>query len=152
MKLFNSCKYSYPCLRPSCPMPNPIDHDRLTAAILASPTYRLAQQDHEFLDSEAARGARLQLELMRPERYLEALKVDSTVVVVGSARLLPPDEAQRQLDALIADGSNSDPARMLSAKLKLKYAKYYAEAREFSRRVSETCQCDGQRRLVIVTG
>jgi uncharacterized protein (TIGR00730 family) len=132
-------------------MPN-TDRDRLIAAIVASPSYRLAQEDHQFLDSDAARGARLELEMMRPESYLHAHNVNSTVVVFGSARLLPPEEAQRHLDALIADASNADPRRVQIAKQQLKYARYYDEARAFARRISEVCQCDGHRDLVIITG
>src|SRR5690242_13799100 len=129
---------------------NTADRQRLISSIVASPTYRLAQEDHEFLDSDAARGARLELEMMRPERYLQALNIASTIVVFGSARLLPPDEAQRRLDLLKA--SATDARQIALATQRLKYARYYDEARAFAQRISAQCQTNGQRDLVIVTG
>jgi uncharacterized protein (TIGR00730 family) len=137
-------------------MPNNTDRQKLIAAICASPTYRLAQEDHEFLDSDAARGARLQLEMTRPERYLLELNINSTVVVFGSARLLPPEQAQQQLDALNAQlpvaPKLEDQQRLLRAKRQVAYARYYDEARQFAFHLSKTCQTNGCRDLVIVTG
>ena len=81
----------------------PIDTtDPLLSAILTSPTYRLAYEDEQFLTSDAMRGARLQLELMRPEEYLRKHNVNSTVVVFGSARIAAPDTAKAALDLLRA--------------------------------------------------
>ena len=76
---------------------NDADRERLIATICASPTYRLAQHDAEFIESDAARGARLELEMMRPELYLQARNITSTVVVFGSARLTSPDRARENL-------------------------------------------------------
>ena len=41
-------------------------------AILHSPSYRLAEQDTDFLKLAALRPVRLQLELLKPEMTLEA--------------------------------------------------------------------------------
>jgi uncharacterized protein (TIGR00730 family) len=131
---------------------NQADRHRLIAAIVASPSYRLAQEDQQFLDSDAARGARLELEMMRPERYFKALNINSTIVVFGSARLLPPEEAQRRLDALLADKAAVDERLIQLAKQQLKYARYYDEARAFAERVSDVCQEEERRDLVIITG
>jgi uncharacterized protein (TIGR00730 family) len=135
------------------------DRQKLIAAIVASPTYRLAQEDHAFLDSDAARGARLELEMMRPERYLQEHNVNSTVVVFGSARLLPPEQAQQQLATLTATISTTptaDEQRQLQiAKRQVAYARYYEEARQFAFHLSTACQNPPEqcgRDLVIVTG
>ena len=55
-----------------------------------SPSYRLAYADQEFLLREELRPVRLQLELLKPDLLLAEHKVDSTIVVFGSARLATP--------------------------------------------------------------
>ena len=137
------------------------ERQRMIAQICASPSYRLAQEDHEFLDSDAARGARLELEMMRPEQYLQARRIRSTIVVFGSARLLPPEQAKLQFDALLAQipatPSPEQKRQLAVARSQVTYSKYYEEAREFARYVSQACKeqdCDGlpDSELVIVTG
>jgi len=135
---------------------NHSDREKLIAAIVASPTYRLAQEDHEFLDSDAASGARLELEMMRPERHLQEHHINSTVVVFGSARVLPPEQAQHQLDVVAAQmpaaPSKEDQQRLLIAKRQVSYSRYYREARQFAFHLSKACQKNDCRDLVIVTG
>ena len=48
-----------------------MDDPRLKA-ILASPSYRLAEDDGDFLESDSARAIRLALEFHRAESYLQA--------------------------------------------------------------------------------
>ena len=55
-------------------------------AILHSPSYRLAEQDTEFLRRPELRPVRLQLELLKPEMMLEEQLVRSTIVVFGSKK------------------------------------------------------------------
>ncbi|TVQ28973.1 MAG: TIGR00730 family Rossman fold protein [Geminicoccaceae bacterium] len=59
----------------------------------ASPAYRLAYADLDFLLRDELRGVRLQLELVKPELTLEAHEVASTVVVFGSARKVEAERA-----------------------------------------------------------
>lgn len=56
------------------------------AAQLASPTYRLAALDQEYLLGRSMRGVRFMLEYDKAEEALERWGVRSTVVVFGSAR------------------------------------------------------------------
>jgi uncharacterized protein (TIGR00730 family) len=134
----------------------PANKTELLDAILKSPTYRLAYEDAEFLMSEGVRGARLLLELMRPEQYLQKNKVNSTVVVFGSARTPPPEDAKRNLESLRAqlpvDPTPEDLRRLHVAERQVTYARYYEEAREFAKRLSAASQTDGSRNFVIVTG
>ena len=62
-------------------------------AILAHPSYRLAHEDHELLTDADSRPIRLQLELLKPERYLRRHKIQSTVVVFGSVLRLRKAQA-----------------------------------------------------------
>jgi hypothetical protein len=56
-------------------------------AQLASPSYRLAALDHDFLLSREMRGVRFLLEYEKADRALQAYGVRSTIVVFGSARI-----------------------------------------------------------------
>jgi uncharacterized protein (TIGR00730 family) len=57
------------------------------AAQMANAAYRLPALDQDFLLGDSTRGIRFQLEYQKAEDNLRALKVDSTVVVFGSARV-----------------------------------------------------------------
>lgn len=54
---------------------------------LASPSYRLAVLDQDFLLGDSLRGVRFQLEYEKVEQALRAWAVRSTIVVFGSARV-----------------------------------------------------------------
>ena len=67
------------------------------AAQLASPSYRLAALDADFLLGGSMRGARFMLEFEKADELLRAYGVASTIVVFGSARAReggPPDQAR----------------------------------------------------------
>jgi len=66
--------------------------------------YRLAFADSEFLLRRETRGIRFQLELLKPDLEQQALGIDNTIVVFGSARFREPAEAERQLHKAQASG------------------------------------------------
>ncbi|MEW6538712.1 MAG: TIGR00730 family Rossman fold protein [Pseudomonadota bacterium] len=57
------------------------------AAQMASPSYRMAAMDQDFLLGDSMRGVRFLMEYAKPEEALRAWGVRSTLVVFGSARL-----------------------------------------------------------------
>jgi uncharacterized protein (TIGR00730 family) len=57
------------------------------AAQIASPSFRLAAFDQDFLLSDAMRGVRFLLEYAKADEALRAWGVRSTIVVFGSARV-----------------------------------------------------------------
>ena len=59
---------------------------RANAAQVASPSYRLAAFDSDFLMGDSMRGVRLMLEHAKTDEALRAWGVRSTIVVFGSAR------------------------------------------------------------------
>lgn len=132
------------------------------AEILATPqtqsaAYRLAYTDVDFLLRDEARPVRLQLELLKPELELQDQRVESTIVVFGSARIPDPEVAAlRLLEAeanLAADPHNADAHTTLAhARRALDRSRYYEEARRFARIVSEQEQDEQSRCFVIVTG
>ena len=126
-------------------------------AILAHPSYRLAHEDQELLADADSRPIRLQLEVLKPERYLRRHKIQSTVVVFGSARVTSPQQAQATLAEVQARASsnpNDDhlPAAMTRARQQVRQSHYYEVARRFAEIVSLRFQEEGRRDFVVVTG
>lgn len=121
------------------------------------PSYQLAFEDVEFLAKDDLRPLRLQLELLKPEWYLREAMIRSTVVVFGSARLLPIDEAEARLADLLATMGEhpvdaSQQRALAEARKRIQYAPYYEEARKFAALVSERFQQEQRRDFVVVTG
>ena len=132
------------------------ERQNLSQAICNSPAYRLAYEDVEFLRDDELRPVRLQLELLKPEQYLRRHDVKSTVVVFGSARILPPNFARQRLDDLLrrqaAQGSRDLDSEIAQARKQLHYSAYYEEARRFAQILSRKFQVEGCREFVVVTG
>ena len=109
-----------------------------------SEAYKLAFQDKEFLLREDLRPVRFQLELLKPELFLDAANIGSTFVFYGSARIPEPEAA----DALIAAAATDDQRR-IAERLKAK-SHYYDEARALARLASQIGRdSDGQRHFVV---
>ncbi len=96
-------------------------------------SYRLAFNDPEFLARQEVRGVRLQLELLKPELAQQQHQIDHTVVVYGSARVLPMDTVQ----AMLQDARQKQDAAVLAQERHLLLgAEYYEAARSFARIVA----------------
>ena len=112
--------------------------------------HRLAFADPEFLLRRETRGLRIQLEMLKPELEMQAQGIENTIVVFGSARFLPPDEALLAQQAAMKTG---DAKAIESAAQKLRNAQYYEQARLFSRLVAGYgARRPPKERLVICTG
>ena len=96
--------------------------------------YRLAFADERFLLREELRPVRMQLELLKPELIQTELGIESTIVIFGSARILPPEEAAARLDAARQAG---DPATVRRAETQVGMSRYYDEARRFASIVTQ---------------
>jgi uncharacterized protein (TIGR00730 family) len=126
-------------------------------AILHSPSYRLAEQDTDFLRRPELRPVRLQLELLKPEMMLEEQQVRSTIVVFGSTQIIERTRAverlQRAQQASAADPQSATLARDVHrCERLLAKSEHYDAAREFGRIVSSMCQIGGACDYVVVTG
>lgn len=124
---------------------------------VAWPAFELAFLDHDFLLHKSLRSVRLQLELLKPELSQQKLKIESTIVVFGSARIPDPETAKQQLKAA-QKKLKSKPSSVCyqravkTAQKQIEKSKYYQEAQRFSQIVSERCQKNHRRHFVIVTG
>jgi uncharacterized protein (TIGR00730 family) len=124
---------------------------------VAWPAYELAFLDHDFLLHKSLRSVRLQLELLKPELSQQKLKIESTIVVFGSARVIDPEVSKQQLKQVqqkLKQNPHSATAKRAEKLLKnqLEKGKYYQESQHFSQIVSERCQKNRRRHFVIVTG
>lgn len=126
-------------------------------AMLSSPSYILADDDHELLEREEMRGVRMMLELQKPEMALHEEKIHSTVIVFGGTQIVEQAAAKRRLSdakrAAAAKPADTSLAREVArSEQLLALSHYYDEAREFARLVSIDHQCESRREFVIVTG
>ncbi len=125
--------------------------------ILQSPTYRVADEDLDFLQESETRGLRLQLEYLKAETVLREHHVAHTIVVFGSTRIAEPKAAERHLqeaaDRLAAQpGDVALQRRHAVAQRLLAKSKYYDMAREFGRIVGHNCDRAPGGRVLITTG
>jgi uncharacterized protein (TIGR00730 family) len=142
-----------------CPKPAEEDPEAPARirALLASPSYRRADGDLDFLAADSMRGVRLQIDYFKPEILLEEHKIRHTIVVFGSTRICEPMAARCKVDmlktAVTADPNNKDLARRLAvAERVLAKSDYYDMARELGRLVSATNHAANGQQRVIVTG
>ena len=95
-----------------------------------APAYRLAFSDTDFMMREELRPVRLQLELLKPQMILDERGVNSTVVLMGSARIPEP-------------GAEGKAAAL---------SNWYEEARNLARLITERSMKTYGREDVVVTG
>jgi uncharacterized protein (TIGR00730 family) len=142
--------------RPKAPQEDPEALARVEA-IRRCPSYRLAEQDMEFLGRNDMRGPRLQLDYLKPELLMEEHGVAHTIVVFGSTRIPEPAAARRDVEALRrllgTDPDAADAARRLRvAERLLAKSRFYEVAREFGRLAGHAGRNSTHPRLVIMTG
>jgi len=122
-----------------------------------SRSYIRAAEDLEFLQQEELRPVRLQLELLKPELTLQKHQIRSTIVVFGGTRIWEKAAAEKRLSeiaAQVAKKPKDERLRRLltAAERLLGLSRFYDEARNFGRIVSEANLSDGSVDYVIVTG
>ena len=70
-----------------------------TASIEHEDSYIRAYEDIELLNKPVMRPVRIELEVMKPELYLQALNITQSIVCFGSARVKPQKEAKAAVEA-----------------------------------------------------
>jgi uncharacterized protein (TIGR00730 family) len=111
-------------------------------------SYHLAFLDEQFLLREDLRPVRMQLELLKPETILREEHIVATIVIFGSARLLPRDVAEERLARAESGG---DAAALARARMALTMSRYYEEARELARLITRASKSQDEK-IVVVTG
>ena len=118
---------------------------------MAESRYRAvkAYKNQEFIGSPDARPLRILAEYLEPQTRFDEFKVRDTIVFFGSARILPRDVAQSQLDKAKAEGGD-----VKKAERKLWMSRYYEETRELAARLTTWSKgLEGtDRRFVVCSG
>ena len=109
-----------------------------------------AYRNRSFLNSKDARELRILAEYLEPKARFERLRVDDTIVFMGSARTKSREQAEEALR--MAEAGEGD---LESARTDLRMSAYYEAARELAYRLtqwSKDLDPQGERRFVVCTG
>jgi uncharacterized protein (TIGR00730 family) len=119
----------------------------------------LAYLNAEFLKSPQARIIRIISEYLEPAARLRRYRVRDTIVFFGSARSTTPELAAVQLAELKAKTMPGAPvtteveAELSQAEYTVKLARYYQDAVELARRITEWSKgLTGSRHFIICSG
>jgi len=108
-----------------------------------------AYYSRRFIDSPDARPVRLLAEYLEPLERFEDVHIRDTILIFGSARTWERDRALSHLEEAKRTG-----APVEAHERELRMARYYEDARELARRLTEWSKGlkEGGRRFVICTG
>ena len=110
--------------------------------------YRLAFTDTEFLLREEMRPIRMQLELLKPQLVQDEQRIEATIVIFGSARIVAPEVARLELETARTGG---DVRAMRIAETRAAMSRFYDEARRFAAIVTRR-SVSFDKPLYVVTG
>jgi len=120
---------------------------------------RKSYQNKEFLNSAIARPVRLLAELLDPQQKLSREGIKDTVVFFGSARIKDKQTCERNLKKLLSlqkksNGDVRDLKKLIrDAKIDIQMSKYYEEAVELSKMITEWAHTLKEPlRLVVCSG
>jgi uncharacterized protein (TIGR00730 family) len=115
--------------------------------------------NHAFLRSVAARPIRILSEYLEPAERMRRALIRDTIVFFGSARSLSPEEADRRMASLRAEIERAGEitpelkAELSRAEYAIRMSRYYQNAVELSRRVTEWSKSlTGNRHFIVCSG
>lgn len=119
-----------------------------------------AYKNQEFLNSPDARRIRVLCELTEPEKRFREEHIQDTIVIFGSARTLPEEDARKRLTGLEKrikekpGDSRSDAAELRLAKSRVKLAPYYQATLDLAHELTEWSMSlkDKRRRFIVCSG
>ncbi len=125
--------------------------------IISDPTFKVAEDDKNFLHSDEARGVRLQLDYLKAEVEMQKQGIDHTIVVFGSARIIDEKTALKKLKKIekklkLTPGSNKLLNKLWKAKSMVKKSLYYNEARKFGQLIGESGTSPEDCHITLMTG
>jgi len=119
----------------------------------------LPYHNSEFLKSPEARPIRILSEYIEPATRLRRHRIRDTIVFFGSARSVSPEQAQSELELVREEVESAEElspelkAKLAHAEQSLKLARYYNDAMELSRRVTEWSKgLTGNHHFIICSG
>jgi uncharacterized protein (TIGR00730 family) len=109
-----------------------------------------AYKNDAFIASSDARPLRILAEYLEPQARFRELSVKDTIVMFGSARIPPRDQALAELERVRTEGGD-----LAQAEMRLHMSRYYEATRELARRLTEwskSLEGTTERRFVICSG
>ena len=108
-----------------------------------------ASSNPTFINSREGRSLRILSEYLEPKSRFERLRVDDTIVFMGSARIRSREQAEEALRK--AEGGDGD---LEAARTAVKMAVYYEAARTLANRLTQWSKGldSNERRFVVCTG
>jgi uncharacterized protein (TIGR00730 family) len=108
-----------------------------------------AYLNRRFLESREARGVRILAEYVEPLARFRRLRIDDTIVFMGSARLKSEEDATKAVAEAEKTGLGLDAARLM-----LEMSVYYEAARALAGRLTEWSKKleEDEHRFVVCTG
>ena len=113
----------------------------------------------EFLKSVSARPVRILSEYLEPAERMRRARIRDTIVFFGSARSCSPEEAERRMlefRSEIEQATAPTPdleARLTRAEIDLRVSRYYRDAMELARRITEWSKSlTGNRHFIVCSG
>lgn len=130
--------------------------------IINDPSFAIPEEDKEFLQSNDARGIRLQLDYLKAEVKMREAGIEHTIVVFGSARIPDKKDGLAKLKKIKKELERSPRSKKLLKALSktermVQKSHYYDEARKFGQLVGKSGQCSGNDntrdcRIALMTG
>jgi uncharacterized protein (TIGR00730 family) len=113
----------------------------------------------EFLRSVAARPIRILSEYLEPAERMRRARIRDTIVFFGSARSISPEEAERRMTRLrdeiegVGELTPELKAELSRAEYAVRTSRYYRDAAELARRVTEWSKSlTGNRHFIVCSG
>lgn len=115
----------------------------------------LAYLNEDFLKSSEARVLRLLSEYVEPRARLRRFNVRDTIVFFGSARSFPKEVTEARLDELKKTPADSSEYKLAitSAEQAVRLSRYYQDAVELARRITEWSKgLTGHHHFIVCSG
>ncbi|HKV39050.1 MAG TPA: LOG family protein [Blastocatellia bacterium] len=117
----------------------------------------LAYLDQQFLGSPDARVIRIISEYLEPSARLRRHGIHDTIVFFGSARSVSPEQAASEMERVSSTDPTDPNPEIRSARIRAEYrlrlSRYYHDAVELARRITEWSKSlPGDRHFIVCSG
>ncbi len=125
--------------------------------IMNSSSYKIAEEDTDFLYSDEARAVRLELDYLKTDTKMREYGIEHTIVVFGSARIVERKTALKRLSDIQKMVEKKPNDRNLLRELYIAERMvgksiYYEDARKFGQFVGKSGKSAEDCRVTLMTG
>ncbi len=125
--------------------------------IMNNPSYKMAEEDTDFIYSDEARAIRLELDYLKADTKMREYGIEHTIVVFGSARIVERKTALKRLSDIQKMVEKKPDDRNLLRELYIAERMvgksiYYEDARRFGQLVGKSGKSVEDCRVILMTG